>query len=103
MTTNYDSPRKAPRVSIPAWAIGKAQDFADLVTAIALAGFDGQWIRLSADTQRALLGKAYFGKRAIRVSASTVEIFRVLCYGMDFEIETYNNATWNEAITRHWL
>lgn len=75
-------------VTIPAWAIGEIKDLGNLITAVALAGLEGQWIRLSADQQRAIMGKAYLGKRHFKTTASNVTVSRKVCYGMDFDSVT---------------
>jgi len=90
----------APYVVIPQWCIGQQRDFADLITAISLAGFEGQWIRLSHAQQRELIGKAIFGKRAIKTSAADIQVYRSCCYGLDFDIAIYNNSSFNEAFNR---
>ena len=90
-------------VEIPAWAIGKEQDLASVITAIALAGFEGQWIRLSAATQRALMGKAYFGKRHVHATASKIVVSRKVAYGQDFDSTTLDSDGWRDMVNRGYL
>ena len=85
---------------IPAWALPTAPHATALFEVAALAGIEGQWVRLDAATQRALMGFAVFGKQSIRVNADgTVTVSRSTCFGMDSEQHDYPPALINAATT----
>lgn len=72
--------------AIPAWALPATPGALSFFETIALADLEGKWIRLSADTQRALLGSNVFGKQEIKVHADgNVTVTRSTCFGMDYE------------------
>lgn len=66
---------------------------------MALAGLEGKWIRLSAEMQRATLGRNVFGMQAIRVNNDgTVTVRRKTCFGTDYEQDTYEAAKIEQAL-----
>ena len=69
-------------------------------SAIALAGMEHRPIRLSAATQRALLGYPVFGKRVITVNGDkgTVSCTVSRGFGMDYEQAYYTRATVQSAV-----
>lgn len=97
-STNKFNHWRKELVTIPDWAIGEIKDCANLITAVALAGFEGKWIRLSAAQQRQIIGRAMLGKMAFRCTASTVTVTKKLCFGMDWELTDFTAAKFNEAL-----
>jgi hypothetical protein len=82
--------KTAAFTTIPEWAMPQAPGRLSFFETIALAGLEGVEIRLSAATQRALLGFPVFGKQSIKVNADgTVTVARVTCFGTDYEISEY--------------
>lgn len=79
------TPKPLTFTTIPTWAMPEQAGVSGFFTTIALAGLEGTWIRLSADTQRALLGKVIFGKQQIRVAGDDGEIavFHKVGFGLD--------------------
>ena len=69
-------------IAIPDWAIGEP-GVCSFAAAIALAGMEGKWFRLSAATQRKLLGYSVFGKVSILCDGMSVTTRRSACFGMD--------------------
>jgi hypothetical protein len=75
--------------TLPDWTIDPDhQDGAALASALRLAGLTEKWVRLTAETQRKVLGYPVFGKRAIYASAGDVRIVRSVCFGLDFDCIT---------------
>lgn len=87
-----NSPRSAKFADVPAWVRPVAPDVATFFSALALAGLEGQWIRLRAFDQRSLLGCAPFGQCAIKSNGNSVEVFRSVCFGTDSECYEYSAA-----------
>ncbi|SFB19838.1 hypothetical protein [Azotobacter beijerinckii] len=88
-------------VEIPTWAIPDKADYLALFETIALAGLEGSWIRLSAATQRAVIGHAVFGKQEFRVNADgSVDVCRSVCFGTDCEIVNYRAAELAGAVAQ---
>ncbi len=77
--------------SIPAWTYtGKTPSRLTFFESIALAGLEGQWIRLSIGDQRATLGRNVFGKQEIKVDdCGNVKVRRSAAFGKDFELQEY--------------
>lgn len=71
---------------IPAWTYAECdQSIYTLVSAIALAGLEDKWIRLSADLQRKLCGFAIFGKQLFCIRKDgTFTVTNKCAYGKDF-------------------
>jgi hypothetical protein len=63
--------------AVPDWAI-PAEDKGGhaLASSFAVAELENQWVRLSAATQRALLGHPVFGKQEILVEDAGVQVRR---------------------------
>lgn len=71
--------------TVPMWAIDPdTRDRHTIAAAFKLAGIEGQSVRLTAETQRALFGFVMFGKREIRVTADGISGSRSACFGTDF-------------------
>ena len=71
--------------TIPTWAIDPdARDRHAIATAFELAGMAGRWVRLTADTQRAMFGFVMFGRREIKCTADGIKGSRSACFGTDF-------------------
>jgi len=83
--------------AIPAWTYaGKLPSIFTFVESIALAGLEGQYIRLSAADQQVLLGYAVFGRRVIKVQGDgTVECVVDTGFGRD-----QDSASWPAAIVQ---
>jgi hypothetical protein len=80
-------------ITLPAWAMPAAPSRSAIFEVFALAGLEGQWVRLDAAQQRALMGHPVFGRQAFRVMADgEIEVMRVTCFGADFEAATYEPA-----------
>lgn len=90
--------KAAEFTSLPAWAMPTQRVTTSLWEVIALAKLEGQFIRLSAADQTALLGKNVFGKQAFRVNEDgTVTVTRKTAFGMDSESCDYEPSKVNEA------
>lgn len=95
---------KSEYVTIPDWAIDRERrDLASVITAICLAGFEGKWIRLTAAQQRDMMGKAYFGKRHICASPSSIKVYRKVCFGMDCDGIELDSEEWAKMIARGYI
>jgi hypothetical protein len=85
--------------AIPAWAIPAKADRYTLYETFALLKLEGQWVRLSAADQRAVIGHAVFGKQEFRVNADgTVDVRRSACFGLDTEQQNYFPAWVRAAV-----
>jgi hypothetical protein len=72
-------------VAIPSWAITDCKpDRYTVAAAFQLAGLTNKWVRLTADTQRAVFGHHLFGKCQIRVHNNGVEVIRSVCFGTTY-------------------
>ena len=87
--------------AIPAWSYaGKVPSIYTLVESIALAGLEGQYIRLSAADQQVTLGYAVFGRRVIKVQGDgTVECVVDAGFGRDQDSASWPAATVQAAAT----
>lgn len=84
---------------MPIWTLTAKPGVLSFFEAIALAGFEGKWIRLSAATQKALLGSNVFGRQEFRVTTEgVVEVARSTAFGQDCEIGQYDLHTIKTAI-----
>ena len=55
---------------IPAWTFANtSKDWYSLAAALVLAGLENKWVKLSADTQRAILGGNRIGKQSVGIYA----------------------------------
>ena len=85
--------------TIPAWAMPDAPHANGLFEAIALAGLEGQWVRLDAATQRALMGYPVLGKNEFCVeSDGRVGVMRSKCFGTMREQTAYDPADVRAAV-----
>lgn len=82
-------------VTIPSWTYeGKEPGVLTFFESIALAGFEGQRIKLSAGIQQTLLGGVVFGRREITVlPEGTVKSSISVAFGKDYE-----EATWPASV-----
>lgn len=88
------SPRRCGVAEVPAWAAGNG-DFASVLTAFALAGLEGRWVRLSAETQRRLFGAVLLGRKAVKSDGSKISVFKTQAFGQDFDIWFFrDHASW---------
>lgn len=77
--------------TIEGWALPEKPGRLGFFEAVALAGLEGQWLRLSAKTQRETLGHAVFGKQLLQVGTDgTVRVQRSTAFGSDSESQTYD-------------
>jgi hypothetical protein len=81
--------------TIPAWAIDARPSVYNLFSAITLSGLEGRWIRLTAATQRALIGANLFGKAALMFDGVSVRSSVTCCFGTDS-----HGATWTPEDVR---
>lgn len=76
--------RVHPTATLPEWTFkGAQQDLYTLAAAIVLAGYEGKWVKLTATTQRAVLGEARFGKQSIGLFDGELMVTRRVCFGTD--------------------
>ena len=86
--------KKVDFVEIPDWAIDpKRHDGAAVASALALTNNEGKWVRLTAESQRRLLGYPVFGKQKIYATSAEVKVSRKCAFGTDFCMTTYS---WGE-------
>jgi len=69
---------------VPEWTINPVPSALSFFEAIALAGLEGKSIRLSAETQRKLIGFPVFGKLKMRVQDGEVTLVKSVCFGTDY-------------------
>lgn len=87
--------------AIPEWTLPAVPGALSFFETIALADLEDKWIRLSAATQKAILGANVFGKQEIKVTADgEVIVSRSTCFGMDHETAAYDLYTIKRAILR---
>lgn len=85
--------------TLPAWTIPARPDMLALFETIELAGLTGQWVRLDAATQRAVIGFAVFGKQEFMVKDDgEIYVCRSTCFGNDCEIGAYTPAHMARAV-----
>lgn len=69
---------------LPEWTYqGARQDLYTLAAALVLAGYEGQWVKLTAATQRAVLGDVRFGRQSVGLFRGELMVTRRVCYGTD--------------------
>lgn len=92
-------------VSLPDWTYAsKTPGVHTFFEAIALAKLENQKIRLTAATQRAVLGYPIFGRRVIRVNSDgTVDCLVSTGFGTDVEQSTYTVGVLREAVAQEML
>ncbi len=70
--------------TIPEWAIDASERSRYTVAAaFELAGLTDKYVRLTAESQRAVFGVAMFGKCSIRVGTEGIGAYRSVCFGTD--------------------
>ncbi len=80
---------------IPDWAIdADERSRYTIASAFELAGLTDEWVRLTAETQRALFGFVLFGKCNLKVDANGIKVSRSVCFGTDFSTTTFD---WNDV------
>lgn len=84
---------------IPEWAVQPEPSVLSFFETIALAGLEDKWIRLSADTQRALLGFPVFGKIQIKVRDGEVLGMESVCFGTDRNIVEWGPERIKQAVS----
>jgi hypothetical protein len=77
-----------PARALPDWTVTDAKDAYSLGAAITLAGLENTWIRLTAATQRAVLGFPVFGKATILFDGEQWRVNRNVCGGGHVEFFT---------------
>ena len=82
--------RALPTVTLP----DTTADVIGFFEAIAIAGLDGQYVRIPAATQRKHFGYAPFGKLAVRVENGVCRTIKCMDYGRDYD---YAEAFWSMA------
>jgi hypothetical protein len=76
--------------AIPQWALPAKADARAMFETAALLGIEGQWIRLSAADQRAIMGHDVFGMQEFCVCEDgTIRVRRSVAFGMDKETGAY--------------
>lgn len=76
--------KRTPYVCLPRWTFDGAQlDLYTLGAAIALAGLEDRWIKLTAAHQRELIGDARFGKQSLGLFKGELWVTRSVCFGTD--------------------
>jgi hypothetical protein len=61
-----------------------------LATAMTLTHNEDKWIRLSAETQKRMLGRNFFGHKRVRLYAGQLQATWKVCFGTDYEIVDIN-------------
>jgi hypothetical protein len=83
--------KSAVVVSVPAWVKPDQPIRSSLFEVACLVGVEDQWIRMSADDQRAVMGFPVFGKQAFMVREDgVVEVARSTCFGTTYELAEYS-------------
>lgn len=77
-------------VVIPTWALSNHQDGGALASALSLAELENRWVRLSADTQRKIVGYPVFGKQMIYSDGTSVRVHRSVAFGTDSDVREYS-------------
>jgi hypothetical protein len=80
--------------ALPAWTMPSHKDkgLYALAAALTLANMENRWVKLSADTQRAVIGCNRFGKQSIGLFDGQLMITRSVAYGTDRDTR-YVNVT----------
>ena len=87
---------------IPAWTFeNTSKDWYSLAAALVLAGLENKWVKLSADTQRAILGGNRIGKQSVGIFDGELKVTRKVCFGTDSDTRTINPAN-NNSHYDHW-
>lgn len=89
--------------TIPQWAKPQTPDAIALFEVFALLGIEGQWVRLSADDQRAIFGANVFGRQEMRIDADgTLTVRRSVCFGTCKEAADYTVAQIQRCVKEGW-
>jgi hypothetical protein len=84
---------------IAAWAIQPTPDARALFETVALLNLENKWIRLSAATQRAVMGANVFGKKEFKIGTDgELMVAHSVAFGQDKEIIYYTLADIERAI-----
>lgn len=95
MTSTQSQVRKASIEQLPSWAISETGDFASFVSALALAGMENRWVRISAKQQRQFFGFAPFGKRAVLSDGNTIRVLKIVSFGADIDERVFSRSDFN--------
>lgn len=82
--------RNFPTVTLPE----TTPDAIGFFESIALAGFEKQYVRIPAETQRRHFGNTPFGRLAVWVENGTCRTLKAMDYGRDFDTQ---EAFWSMA------
>lgn len=81
----------AKYVELPTWTYaGARQDVATLGCALALAGLENRWVKLTAAQQRAIMGRVEFGKQSVGIFDGQMMVTRQVCFGLDSDTRLVN-------------
>lgn len=76
--------RTHPTATLPEWTYkGAKPDLYTLAAALVLAGYENKWVKLTAATQRAVVGEARFGKQSVGLWDGELMVTRRVCFGTD--------------------
>ena len=92
--------KQPPPLDLPAHLLpekGEPVGGDTLLCVLALAGLEGKWVHLSADSQRRTVGYPVFGKNKIRsrfdkTRGYVVDVAHQIAFGLDFESGTFTLA-----------
>jgi len=74
---------------------GASKDWYSLAAALTLSGLENRWLKLSADTQRAILGANVIGKQSVGLFDGVLMVTRKVCFGTDSDTRYVNPANNN--------
>ena len=84
------------RTQIAEWTYkGASKDWYTLASALVLSGLENKWVKLSAATQRAILGANIIGKQSIGIFDGELNVTRKVCFGTDSDTRAVNPANCN--------
>lgn len=85
--------------AIPQWAIPAKPDAGALFETFALLGIEGQWVRLSAADQRAIMGAVVFGKKEIKIEDGEIAILGPsIAFGQDRDVFLMSAASLRDKL-----
>lgn len=85
--------------TIPTWAIDdQKRDRYTVAAAFQLAELTGKWVRLTAETQRAVFGANLLGKCEMLVEDEGIKVLRTACYGTDFSFSRFDWTRFEEVM-----
>jgi|SRR6266568_9266345 len=86
---------------LPEWTYdGCSKDAYSLASAIALAGLEGEYVLLSAQQQRDILGYAVFGKKRLMYKDNYFHTYIKIAFGKDFDDAILSVQQVQEAINK---